>query len=86
MTEGLSREAIIVLVDERISKHDIEVNKPQHLDNQNILSKLADKVGKLSDDIIAMKAEQSVVMKCAGAGIIIWSIKQIVDLAHSFIH
>lgn len=80
----LTKAEVIVLVDERIKKHDDDVNKPQHLENQTVLRALTLQVNGLDKLLTRMEAQQSIVMKFAGAGIVIWSIRQIVDLIHTF--
>lgn len=86
MSDYLTRAEIIVLVDERIEKHDESVNEPKHESNTKILGEMQSGMSKMSDSLIRMEATQSVVMKFAGAGVLIWSIRQIVELVQTFKH
>lgn len=50
------------------------------------MNKLTDKIDTLIISVTKMVATQSVTMKFAGAGVIVWSIRQIVELIQSFHH
>jgi hypothetical protein len=84
--EIITRAEATVLIDERIRKHDTDVDAPKHRENQDVLRTLAMKVDTLIIDITKMVATQNITMKFAGAGIIVWSIKQIIELVQSFHH
>lgn len=86
MSDYLTKSEIIVLVDERIEKHDEAVNEPKHVSNTTILAELRAEVKTLVLQLTEMKATQSIVMKFAGAGIMVWSLRQIVEMVQSFKH
>lgn len=84
--EPVTRSQVIVLIDERIKEHYEDVNQPQHSENKKLLEKLSDKVEKLTLAIVEMKATQAVVMKFAAGGIVVWCIKQIIELIQTLKH
>lgn len=82
----ITRAEAQVLMDARIKEHDESTNEPKHVENKNTLVALKASFDALRLDITEMKATQSVVMKFAGAGILVWSVRQIVELVQSFHH
>lgn len=82
----LTKSEAIVLIDERINKHDVHVNEPKHKENLIALKGITTKVDALVLIMAKMEATQAIVMKFAGAGVIIWSLKQLAELVQTFKH
>lgn len=84
--EFITKSEAQVLIDARIKEHDEAINEPKHEANQAVIKEVTQEVRALRLDITEMKATQSIVMKFAGAGILVWSIRQIIELVQSFHH
>jgi len=78
--DPITRSEAIVLIDSRIKIHQEDVNQPQHIENKTVLKELIAEVKGLRDTINEMKVTQAIVMKFAAGGVVVWSIKQIVEL------
>lgn len=82
----ITRAEATVLIDERIKLYDEDTLLPKHRENQTVLKALTAKVDDLRLDIGKMVSAANITMKFAGAGVVIWSIRQFVELAQSFHH
>lgn len=82
----LSESEIRVLVGDMIKDHEEEISKPKHIENQTTLKEVKNELLDVRFDLKEMKATQAVVMKFVGAGVIIWAIRQLVELVQTFHH
>jgi hypothetical protein len=71
-------------VDAHIAAHDEGTSLRRHAENKESLRDLSKEVGTVKESLIEVKVTFNLLMKFAGAGILIWCIRQIIDVAHSF--
>lgn len=85
-TQYLTQSEIVVLVAGMIKEHEEEISQPKHVENQATLKDLQLELRHVVLDLTEMKATQSIIVKFAAAGIVVWSIRQLVELVQSFHH
>lgn len=72
-------------MDERIRAYDVNILLPKHRDQVNVLRELTTKVDTMMVSMAKMGTTFDLVMKFAGGGIVVWAIKQAVDVVHTFV-
>jgi hypothetical protein len=81
---ALTKSEVLVLVDERIKYHDEITNEPKHAENKALIKGLTDKIDVVVISLIKIETTAQLVMKFAMGGLVVWVVKQAVELVKSF--
>lgn len=82
----LTRPEITLLVGDMIREHESEVAEPKHSQNTKLLTALTLSMNTFEKSLIKIETTINIFMKFAGAGIIVWSLRQVVDMIQALKH
>lgn len=81
---AISKSEAIVLIDERIKLHDEATNEPKHVENKALIKALTDKLDIVVISLTKIETTANLVMKFAMGGLVVWVVRQVVELVKSF--
>jgi hypothetical protein len=84
--ETMTKYEVLSLVDERIKIHDEATNEPKHVENKALIREATIKLDALILSVTKIETTANLVMRFAMGGLVVWVVKQFVELAKSFQH
>lgn len=82
----LTKPEIIILVGDMLNKHETEIADPKHKQNTTLLKELTTSMNKFELTLLEIKTTFNILMKFGAGGIVIWALRQAVEIVQTLKH